>query len=289
MRYGRCVHRHPLPFLVIPPLIALGLSTGLLFLENVSDIEYLYVPYDAPGFAERKLVEERFSWNDVDRFTSLRSLYDQGYLQIIIHNKNGGNVMTQQTINEVFRLDAYVLETTAKFKGNQVNFSDVCSSWKGVYNGNTFLSYMRGRNVSETTITFPIQQTALGPLQLQSQLGDVDVDPFNDVIVTARSLLLQYHVHHLNSQDLKRSSAWLDEALKRVNKFESDQLSIVSRTSASLEQEFNDSVMEVIFLFIVTFGVMSVFAVASMFMNDMVRSKPWVAAGESQQLFIWDH
>ena len=141
-------------------------------------------------------------------------------------------------------------------------------------------------NLTDINVTFPVHNTQFAALYLTSQVGGVDVDPLTGTIQSARSLMLHYHTRFRNKHADRRSTAWLEEALKRVNRFKSRDVKVYARTHLSLEQEFNDSIMEVILLFFVTFTIIAVFAVSSMFMNDMVRSKPWVAVGTSSYCFL---
>lgn len=56
--YGRCVSNNPLPFIIIPILVSLGLSTGFFQMETINDAIYLFTPRGAPSKMERQALHD---------------------------------------------------------------------------------------------------------------------------------------------------------------------------------------------------------------------------------------
>lgn len=57
-RYGRFVSKYPWPFIVMPVLFTLAMSTGFLHMKTVTDAVYLFTPTNAQSKYERQTLHD---------------------------------------------------------------------------------------------------------------------------------------------------------------------------------------------------------------------------------------
>lgn len=57
-RYGRYVTHHPLPFIALPVLLTLLMSSGFIYLDSLTDAIYLFTPLDAQSKHERQTIHD---------------------------------------------------------------------------------------------------------------------------------------------------------------------------------------------------------------------------------------
>ena len=282
-KYARFVVSRPWPFLLLPLVCAIALTLGLLRMRNVDDIEYLYIPADAKGLAERKLVEELFPVDDFDRFTPLRMTRAEGFLEVLFEPEIGDNILTNDSIEEILALDDVIRSIEVIFNDDVIVFGNICSAWKGSCIDNDLVSLLRSGKLTPDSLTYPIANTDTTTVTLTSQLGGITLSPSTNHVLTAASIKLAYYVRYTSPNDVIVSETWLDKTLDHLLSYTSQHVRVCARTSMSFEQEFERSVYEVIDLFFITFTVISIFAVLSVFAIDMVRSKPLVAAGKNKK------
>ena len=189
-RYGHFLAKHPWPFVIIPPIVSVLLAIGLIRINLVSDSEYLYSPTNAPSKDERSLVQDLFPENDTHLFTFARKTEIDGFLQIIITTPTESNMLTNATLEAVFDLDETIRNMKVSHQGNDYVFDgDICAKWMDTCAGNEFLNFLRGQNVEELSITFPIHNSRY---LLTSSLLTVTTDG-NDIVQSSKAIMLTYH------------------------------------------------------------------------------------------------
>ena len=274
--FGKFLGRHPLPFLVVPLLITIGLGVGILKLETSRDTEYLYVPTNAESLDERSRLKELFAHDDTNDFSSFRMPEIGGFLEIYIANADGGSVLNAETIEAAFELNDFVLNAVVEYKGSDITFTGVCSLLNGNCIYNQFITIMTNQSIEDVTLTYPIHYHDGTFYNLVRQIGGVTLSDDN-VILSANALSFYYYVRFQRDGDEDRSTEYLNELRDRMFDYRDSRLRIEFRTSLTLEQELQEALGSVIPLFAITYLVLLVFALLSCLMFDWVRSKPFVA------------
>ena len=165
-KYGHFLARHPLPFILIPPLVSFTLLVGVLRITMETDLEYLYAPTNAPAKSERAFFEETFPHDDDYDFVSDRMLYQEGFLLVYIgapdetENVINGYAIDTEIMNATIELHHNILNKTFDYSGDegQLRYSDVCARWR---NDCVFINYTHvlldvSRNV--TIVKYPIHR-----------------------------------------------------------------------------------------------------------------------------------
>lgn len=57
-RYGCFVSKYPWPFISLPLLFTLAMSTGFLYMESITDAIYLFTPINAQSKMERQAIHD---------------------------------------------------------------------------------------------------------------------------------------------------------------------------------------------------------------------------------------
>ena len=189
-KYGHFLAKHPLAFVIVPPIITVLLAIGLIRINLVSDSEYLYSPTNAPSRDERALLQDLFPENDTHRFTFARKTEIDGFLQVVVTAPDESNILTNATFEAIYELDNHIRNIKVDQNGESYIFDDaICAKWMDSCAGNEFLPVLRQQNVEEYAITYPIHNSQY---VLTSFLLTVDTDD-DDVVQSAVAVMLIYH------------------------------------------------------------------------------------------------
>lgn len=278
-KHGRFVARHPLPFIILPVLVSILLAVGLINIETKDDAEYLYTPRDAQSKNERKVLEKSFPLDDTNMFIASRKLSLDGFLQVIFKARGGENILTEQAMDEVIKVDRVIRERLVEVEGVQVNYTDICSMWEGRCVGNDVLSWIKYNvsGIESLNMTYPrFAGTFLGGI-----LGGVETNTA-DQVKTAETMLFTYFVRDTTSDDVSKAEAWGEELVDFLLNYDMSTLkhmTFTHRSFLSLDQEIAKAADNVLPLFALTYAIIVTFSVCVTLMMDWVRAKPWVALG----------
>ena len=279
--YGKFVVRHPWPFVIVPVVLSVVLVLGMLRMRVTSDLEYLYVPVNAPGKVERQRVESNFMYNEHEFYSSIRRTRIGGLVRVLVIEKNRQNIFTDSHLRALFELDDFIKNVTARYKRDTVTYSEVCAKWHGECADieNTFLAYMRDRTVDEVQLKYPMHLDNYERLRLslgmQISQPEFDSDGF---VSYFEAIGLAYNVQHEDASLRDRATAWTRELTHQLLKYPSDKFDVSLETFETIELELEKAIYEVIPMFTATFIVLGLFAFGSLLMRDWVRGKPFIAS-----------
>ena len=171
-KYGRFVAKFPLPFVLVPALVACLLSLGMINFTKESDVEYLYTPTNGPAKDERRIIESLFPENQSEAFSPIRKTNWDGFFKVIITNKNsGGNLYDVNSIAAILSLDSELKQLS---DANSNRYEDVCAVSDNLCYEDEFIGLLNG--TAETIITEDITYPTYRTQFLGLQLGGVTVD-----------------------------------------------------------------------------------------------------------------
>ncbi|XP_035687590.1 patched domain-containing protein 3-like [Branchiostoma floridae] len=283
--YGGLVARYPLPFFIIPILVAGGLASGMYLLptQQESGVEYLFTPTNGEAKTERSVIQDHFSTNVTDNFQQSRLAVFGRFGRVIVTAKDKSNILQQSMMEEVLRLHEFVLNNiSVDHEGQTYRYEDLCAAWQGKCDSNEFLELVdyNASQVQNTTILYPTSFSPLGvQLFLGTQLGGVTiVDGTEDTVESAEALQLHYYVRWDDSEQVNDviSAKWEEAFLAEVPTFTSTDIDVAMYTSQSRANELNSVTNGIIPLFSITFSIIITFAVCSCADTDAVRAKPWL-------------
>lgn len=282
-KYGKLVARFPHPFIGIPVLITIILSLGLLNIQRIDDAEFLYTPTNGPAKDERSIIQNLFQENETHYFLPTRRTILDGALQVIVTNKAGGNVYSQNAFNEILALDQLVRDVIISQDGTSYGYSELCAAWNEICFDNTVLMILNttAYNVTQSNLTYPYHQMpgSLEPLFIGNQLGGVTLKEDNITVDEFQALYLVYFVRYQSVTKQSLSDAFLRKAIQDLLSFESNEIVAHFQSSLSLDDELTKATDSIVILFSITYTILTLFASLSCNMMDPVRSKAWVATG----------
>ena len=193
----------------------------------------------------------------------------------ILVDKDGGNVFSAKGLQTAIDLDETIRNVISTLDG--VQYTDICSRWKGNCLDNSLLEAYRSNSQDFDTfdLTYPLHKTSYF---LGSTLGGVEPDSKNSVHVQkAKAIRLSYHVKYKTAKDKTDADQWMETYLEEIQAMDIPGFRVELATSGSLGWELEKSSKEIIPLFSITYTLLITFAVVSCLTIDWVRSKPWLA------------
>ena len=276
-KYGKFVARHPLPFLLLPPLVTCLFAIGLLNVSQTSDAEYLYVPVNAPSLDKRHYFDTYFAQDDETHFSASRLIFLEGFIQVHIETPDRRNVLTDDVFDAVNTLNDLIESHELTYDGQVYTYADICGKWNGTCSSNGIIDiyHENGNSFNGFDLSYPIHQGQQRFFVLTQQIGVVSTNE-DGVAQSARAVELSYFLQ--SSDDvIDVSNAWLDAIRDELFDFSDSRVVVEFQTSNTLSQELEGSLGSIIPLFVGAYNVLAIFAVISCLMFDPVRSKPWVA------------
>uniref|UniRef100_A0A915EV42 Uncharacterized protein n=1 Tax=Ditylenchus dipsaci TaxID=166011 RepID=A0A915EV42_9BILA len=195
-RYGRAVSKHPWPFVVLPLLFTLAMSTGFLHLESVTDAVYLFTPRNAPSKYERQAV------HDLE-------------VQITVRVKDeNSNILSEQNADAVVALDRYIQEEVKVVHRNKTyRYTDLCLSRENQgCPGNKHVHIISKLHQHNVNISYPTVELGNARGYIGSSLGGVTAfygkDNATMNLAGAKSWLMVYHLQFYPAEMLLLSGLW---------------------------------------------------------------------------------
>eukprot|EP00058_Branchiostoma_floridae_P003511 XP_002588999.1 hypothetical protein BRAFLDRAFT_87471 [Branchiostoma floridae] len=288
--YGGLVARYPLPFFIIPILVAGCLGSGMYLLptQREFDTEYLFTPTNGEAKTERSVIQDHFSTNVSNNFRLNRLDVFGRFGRVIVTAKDRRNILQQHMMEEVLRLHEFVLNNVSvEHDGHTYRYQDLCAAWQGKCDSNEILELIdyNATQITNTTIIYPTTRLAPviipvgAPLFLGTHLGGVTfLNGTEDTVESAEALQLHYYVRWDDSDQENDviSARWEEAFLTELPMFTSTEIDVAMFTSQSRENELNSVSNGIIPLFSITFTIIITFAVCSLSDTDAVRAKPWL-------------
>ena len=177
-RYGIWITKHPLPFILVPIIVTLIFSLGVIHLDTVIDPIYLFTPANAPSKMERQNVHDLWPLfngtympgRSVTQsrevqvrlffvFSCLNAARIVLVLQVTVLAKDGGNILQKPYSEAVARLDQFIQNRIrVVYEDQTYAYRDLCLSARNkVCPGNKHVQlladfYQHGFNITYPTV-----------------------------------------------------------------------------------------------------------------------------------------
>lgn len=232
----------------------------------IDDPEYLYTPINGPAKTERKIFKNLFEENDTYLFMPTRKTELDGFVNVIITEKNDSNLFTSSHMDEIIQFNGQLKNT--EFENGTLNYEDVCGSWKGSCLENTIFNILKGsgKTIDEIPVTYPKHGNKYF---LASQLGGVDVNERSE-ITRAKAVMLVYFVRYTTPSDRDMSDRWLAGVKKHLLEYNGDLIKVNFQTSLSINEELARSTEGIFPRMVVTYSILFGFCAISCTMMDWV-------------------
>ena len=281
--YGCFIARHPVWFIVCPLLLAAALGSGILRFKSEYDVEKLYAPEGARSKDERSILENLYpSDEDSEHFSPMKlSILGQYVRVIVTTKKKGGNVLTDDVINDVKRLDSDIRNISIDLNGVTYTYEQLCA---GSCRLDPLLSlHSAPLQVDLTKLSYPVHwtvvpvQTQFGPVfrnvsfYLGNTIGGVTTTTGGDTEAEAWSM---WYFVKSGEDHIEASLAWQWKFLSTVAEKDYKHITVMRYSARSLKDELQRNARDVIPLIAILVVLLATFSVVSCMSTDCVRSKP---------------
>ncbi|EYC11611.1 hypothetical protein Y032_0050g2005 [Ancylostoma ceylanicum] len=187
--YGDFLARHPWPFIIIPTLLTIISSYGMVYFHSQDDIWDIYAPLDGLARVEEKAL--------------LPFEYASGShhyrMQVLVTKKDGGNVLTMEALEEMNEVQKFITENVTASNGvKDYYYQDFC----GVYcadSNSAVIAFLQtalaSAGMSSMRLTFPTAQALQKRVFLGYSLGDLKYSRERpDEVEQAGLVILHYMV-----------------------------------------------------------------------------------------------
>ncbi|XGW08811.1 hypothetical protein V3C99_011265 [Haemonchus contortus] len=185
--YGDFLARHPWPFVIVPVLLTIISSYGMLSFHSQDDIWDMYAPLDGLSRLEEQALKPF-------EYASGSHHYR---MQILVTRKDGGNILTMQGLDELYEVQKFITENVTITDGSQeYHYADMC----GVYceDSNAAIILFLQTAISSDgpmRLTYPNAEALQKRVFLGFSLGNLTYREDNpDEVKEARLLLLHFMV-----------------------------------------------------------------------------------------------
>ena len=280
-QYGKLVAKYPWPFLIVPMVVSVGFTIGVLTRKEVTGTEELYTPRNGPAKEERQIIQNLFPENDTHFFEASRRSDLTGYLRLcFVGTADHPNIFTAEALDEIMSLDLLLKTYQVNYNGKILMYNNTCGKWNGHCHENPFLQLLAfdPDNVISVNLTYPVHNNQYF---LGMQIGGVATDD-TGVILSAESVLLSYYVAYQTAEEREIADAWIAGVSEFLLNIDLGQYSFVRpslESSLSMDEELDRATGNIVPFFSIAYTILMTFAAISTSMKDWVRCKTWVAIG----------
>lgn len=279
-KFGEQIGRHPILFIAIPLILTGLVSTGLLKLVIIKDLEFLITPLNGRSITERKAVESIFP-PDADEIDILRLSRFPRYGWIILEARDGGSMLRESIMDELALLDQRIRNITLTKNGRNLNYSAICQK---SYDGECFFNpvlNLRGKisdiNRKEYNIRYPIDVDELTfyVTVYAYNLGGVTTDE-NGFVKDVKAFRLFYNLESNTPEKMIIADKWEDAFLNHISEDDYENILVYKFLRKSWDEESSKVTESVLPMLILAIAIMVVFGAVSCMASDWRISKPVV-------------
>ncbi|CAO4363345.1 unnamed protein product [Caenorhabditis nigoni] len=281
-KYCLFVARHPWPFIIIPFIITICLSMGIILnFKIVRGVNYLYAPLNATWKSEEAVFGENWAKDD-DHFYPGKDILRRQGIYLIVNAKDSGNILRENHAKDFLK----ILEWIGSVKlissaGRMFTYKDVCLHFQNDCFSNTHAKlladiYSKNHQNSMFNISFPIYRStyATEPIDISKVLGNVSLDS-NGNVESASAWMILYQLKAFGPGNGQLSKDFEDGLAEKIQKGEtpSELLNIYYFHSATFDEELEKENRRLTPKFSITFSVLIIFAILSTFTIKFVAFK----------------
>lgn len=227
---------------------------GLLNFSTENDVEMMYTPSNSQAYNDRELLRNVYSDPTTSNFESYQLQNFGRYVDIIIISKNNSNIMNQQHIDEINKINQFIQNSIVvnETDGTTYRFADVCalsSSGCSVLGGVVLDSEFQ-RQLIQRNVSYPMHNS-----QLLSPIF-ANAKSHMEKLAFTIGVKLRYYLR----QNSSLSKTWENAYLNQITYLKTNFTDIAYANSESLETELNKDTSSDITFFSLTFTLMMTYA-----------------------------
>ncbi|KRX99823.1 Patched domain-containing protein 3 [Trichinella pseudospiralis] len=242
-RYARIVYRNPAWFVVVPVVVGIALSTGLLFLNKYDNALYLYTPLNGLAKQEERVFESFWPNTQQDSYSPSKIFNGKGQCHLYVKSKNGSNLLTSKYLLAIEELNRYVIEDIQiTDNGTAYAYNDICLQWKDSCYDNPLIEIFKQfyfKNVAHLNFSYPKVAISDQVIYVASTLGGVTVNNSSGRLEHAEAWLLIYQLRVWDQLDERRKFLWQNKFRDHILSYENPLLELSLYHDEVLDQELN--------------------------------------------------
>ncbi|XP_023234462.1 patched domain-containing protein 3-like [Centruroides sculpturatus] len=276
-KIGRLISRHPIYFVILPLLIACGLSSGLYKIKILKDYEKLYIPKNARSLQERKMVDDLFPMNLSKNFDMMRMSKLGRLGMVIITPRDNETILRKELLQRVEQVDKLIHNITIEHDKRKLNYRHICARSSKVCYQNGIIYMIKNKNFNFERIPYPLQLDSLTYhyIAVPISVGGVQLDE-DGFVSYAKAVRLMYFLDDGTATKRKLAEEWESEFLKIVNALRYGEVEVTAFSILSIENEIHRITEHGLPYACVAVPLMIIISVITCMMFDWVRSKPWL-------------
>ena len=272
---GVRVAKHSVAVVALPVLFTVAIMPGLFVSRNRRNtVEYVHVSHSAISVTERQKIQDAFSSQARNNFTVLRDIDFGQFVMLIVH-ANGKNVLTDEAVGHMRKINASVYAIGVQKDKKNITFVDMCRKNSGTCYTDDLLTLLLHFNVSPSNISYPVHKHYLPSgehleFDLSSSLGGVKTQ---EGVVQAEALKFLYYIQ----TDYKTSLTWQLAVLNAVVEIRLGGLFLERWSAVSIDVELDKGNSYILMFTLIGLVLMAPFAQLTCQSTDWARSRPQVA------------
>ncbi|XP_067133573.1 patched domain-containing protein 3-like [Centruroides vittatus] len=277
-KLGEKVARYPLYFVLLPILITASVAFGiskLLLKENIGE---LVVADRGSVYNSKLFVEKMFPFNTSVHFDTLRNPTPPKGLVMYIVKKDFGNVLNDEVMREIKKLNDIVKNTPVTAKEDTIKYSDVCGIVREkCFENPIFLLIMKNVTAKKWKIKYPvdIDLMTLSYNIYGINLGGVHTDK-EGFVKAAHAIRLLYPLDISRKWKQYWMILWQRQIQKEIEKLHFVHIRIFQDPFKSIEDNAKVLYITLKPMIGAVVGFVSIFSMISCLSLNFVRSKPWL-------------
>ncbi|XP_069119204.1 patched domain-containing protein 3-like [Argopecten irradians] len=257
-KYGVLVSRYPWQVLVVCVIINGLFGIGLLRLEFETDTIMAFTPQNSQSMQDRTVIRDIFKEN-----TSGSNFFPKGqirtaqYPSIIFKPKVRSNILTQTHMDEIEKIHNFIMyNISITDNTTNLNLANLCALRSGrcVVQGDVVFSKTFRKAMELNAIPFPLFNNDY----LSWIFGDVEFT--GRYLHSAKMINMVFFLRQDTAKMSALSFAWERKYMEALDTYSSDIFDITYMTSQSIDDELKRTILEDIPLFIITIGMMLIYA-----------------------------
>ncbi|PAV75913.1 hypothetical protein WR25_01224 [Diploscapter pachys] len=292
-RYCVFVSRHPWPFIIIPMILCICLSSGVfMHFRIVRGVHYLYSPLNAPWKTEEAVFGENWANDDIHYHPAKDFMRRRG-VYMIITAKDKGSILRKEHARQFLKVLEYIGSHNLTSKtGRKYSYKDICLHFQ-----NECFSNSHGRLIADIfargdedhfNITYPkwASRYATEKIDVMRLLGNVSFNS-NGYVNGASAWMILYQLKKFDENVGELSKEFENAIAAEIENgtLSAPLLNIYYFHSATFDQELAKEQDRIIPKFSITFCVLIVFSVLTTFTVKWVNL-PGVKVNQKRRKFL---
>ncbi|XP_067131605.1 patched domain-containing protein 3-like [Centruroides vittatus] len=286
-RIGYNIGRYPVIYVVIPILLALILSSGILNVSLTKDLEHLYIPRNARSRTMRNAMESLFPINNT-RVSSGRFSRINNFQIVTLVHQNDSFMLDEFILDDLIKFDNIVNNISIVWNNDFVYYKDLCkkTSEENCFDNIPVIQAFKNKLKSDTCIIkYPVDKSYQDPLSPSSIIGG---EVLNDEGCVRNFKAIRF-LYILDDSTLDRKEAakiWEKQFLEVLKIINFKNIKFYVFNLRNLEEDLSNIVQSGTNLILIITPILLLFTSLSSMSPDIIKSKPWLGIASCTTPFL---